>query len=644
MNGLKSYTKLNLIQVIVLFIILVSVTFIAMFTIIAVIRSLYPYELEWIEGAELDEILHIMQGKPLYGVPSVSFIPSTKTPLFYFLSAGISKILGPGFFAPRMLSIAASLGIFTILFLIVKNDGSSKVAGLLSAGIMAASFRFTGAWLDLVKTDALFLFFILAAFYVAQKYPTRLGMIASGLLFVSAYYTKQLALVIIIALCISSLVETRGRSWIQWLTVGVVGSLVFIIADWVTKGWFSFYTVDVLTYHHWSDSLLYFVKKILTKFWPALLVGLMYVILSYKNVIKLKFPGKMWQKLSFVAATIAASASVFMKSWTYDNGYIPAVIGISFLLGLGYDRIFRWGDTANHQWRVTLVKIVAGVLVLLQFWFLVYNPIKQIPTAADKQAAQSFVTLLKSLPGEVLVFNHGSYYTPADKNSYFQSAKLGDILAASLQTENNNDAVRGKMAEESVSQAIEGQYFDSIIADGKPEQFLPYYIVSKDPLFEDKNVFFPVTGARTHPNILLVRNPILHGGVLPLMTPDLSNLFVEGWQDYLNELWASGQKSVINIALQQDHDYRINITLQPACKDQIPAFISVTTNWNDQMLDSTSTTTCQPVIRGIDLPKELILEGLNQLSLNFRDVGNQSTSPEVATRIAILSELSFLQK
>jgi hypothetical protein len=615
-----------------------------MFVVIAAIRMHYPYELEWIEGAGMDEIHWIMQGKPLYGLPSVSFIPSTKTPLYYLLSAGMSKILGYGFFAPRLLSIIASLGIFFMLYLIVRGDGAHPAAGFLAAGVMAASFRFTGAWLDLVKTDALFVFFLLAACYMGQKYTNKGGMVASGLLFVLAYYTKQLALVIIIALGISSLVETRGRSWIRWLTICVVGFLVLLIADRTTNGWFSFYSIDALTYHNWEGDILTFVKNILQTYWPALLIGIVYIALSHIDVIKLKFPGKMWQNLSLVIATLVASASVFLKSWTYDNGYIPAAAGISVLIGLGFDRILRYESLSTRQLSLTLLKIGAVGLVLLQFLFLAYNPIQQLPTIKDRQAAQSFVEMVKSLPGEVLIFNHGYYDTLAGKNSYLHSSWLGDIYQASLQTENKADALHAKMVMEVFSQAIASQRFDSIIVDDNPDQFLPYYIVSNEPLIMDQDVFFPVTGAHSRPDALLVKNPVLHGGALPLIDSNFRSSFIQGWQIYQNELWASDQQSVVRIALEQGHEYQIKITLQPACSGLQPNFDGLSTKWNNQPFGTMRFISCEPLILSLDLPVNMIRQDWNQLSFTFSRVQNQSGNTNPALRIATFSEISIIQK
>lgn len=48
--------------------------------------------------------------------------------------------------------------------------------------------------MDIAKPDSLFLCLILLAFFIGQRYPSRPGMMTSGLLFVSAYYTKMASL------------------------------------------------------------------------------------------------------------------------------------------------------------------------------------------------------------------------------------------------------------------------------------------------------------------------------------------------------------------------------------------------------------------------------------------------------------------
>ena len=185
-------------------VIILGYGYIWLFIMISFLRLVYPFELEWIEGAHIDQIRWILDGNPLYAEPTISFIPSSYTPLYFYLSAGLMSIVGVGFTAGRLVSILSSIGIFILLYGIVKTKTRSKIAGLISAGIYASAYRFTGAWMDLTKTDSLFLLLILIAFFVDQKYASRRGRIISGVVFVLAYYTKQVALPIILIYAVFS--------------------------------------------------------------------------------------------------------------------------------------------------------------------------------------------------------------------------------------------------------------------------------------------------------------------------------------------------------------------------------------------------------------------------------------------------------
>ena len=48
--------------------------------------------------------------------------------------------------------------------LIFRLNRASRTAGLVAAGLYAASYRFSGAWMDIARADSLFLFLILGAF------------------------------------------------------------------------------------------------------------------------------------------------------------------------------------------------------------------------------------------------------------------------------------------------------------------------------------------------------------------------------------------------------------------------------------------------------------------------------------------------
>jgi len=56
------------------------------------------------------------------------------------------------------------------------------VAGLLAAGMFAATFEVGGAWLDIGRVDSLFLFLLLAAVAAARRATTWQGGALVGLL------------------------------------------------------------------------------------------------------------------------------------------------------------------------------------------------------------------------------------------------------------------------------------------------------------------------------------------------------------------------------------------------------------------------------------------------------------------------------
>src|SRR5271157_896030 len=72
-------------------------------------RMFYPYQLEWMEGAGLVQVSRLLASKTLYVPPSIDFVPLIYPPLYFYLSAGIAKIIGFGFGALRLVSFLSSV-------------------------------------------------------------------------------------------------------------------------------------------------------------------------------------------------------------------------------------------------------------------------------------------------------------------------------------------------------------------------------------------------------------------------------------------------------------------------------------------------------------------------------------------------------
>src|SRR5687768_4143326 len=140
-----------------------SAAFLLLYVTVAAARAAYPFELEWLEGGTLEHVWRILDGRSLYVAPSLEFTPFFYAPLYYYAAAAASLVVGPGFLALRLVSLAASAGCFALIAVLVHRETRSGLAALAAAGLFAATYRHTGAWLDLGRGDSLMLLGLLGA-------------------------------------------------------------------------------------------------------------------------------------------------------------------------------------------------------------------------------------------------------------------------------------------------------------------------------------------------------------------------------------------------------------------------------------------------------------------------------------------------
>src|SRR5258708_17754631 len=103
-------------------------------------RMFYPFQLEWMEGASLVQVSRLLGGQALYVQPSVDFVPLVYPPLYFYVAAGLARVMGSGFGPLRIVSVLSSLGCGGILFLALKKYSDTTFSGLLSLGIFASPF------------------------------------------------------------------------------------------------------------------------------------------------------------------------------------------------------------------------------------------------------------------------------------------------------------------------------------------------------------------------------------------------------------------------------------------------------------------------------------------------------------------------
>ena len=152
----------------------------------------------------------------------------------------------------RLVSFAASLAVLVLLALIVRRAGGSTVAGIVAAGLCAATFRVSGAFADTARVDSLLLAFLLAAVLVGMRARTWRGGVALGAVLLLGFLTKQNALIVAAPMLLWLLVRRRGVGVGATVTLGagVVGST--IVGSLVTDGWYARYVLFQLPSQSWS--------------------------------------------------------------------------------------------------------------------------------------------------------------------------------------------------------------------------------------------------------------------------------------------------------------------------------------------------------------------------------------------------------
>jgi hypothetical protein len=230
----------------------------------------FAYPLEWMEGTSLEHALRLSRGAPLYAAPSAEFVPYLYPPLAYVPFAAATALLGPTLPMARMASLACLLGALVLLARAGTRSGGSRLSGLLAAGTFALGFGYTGAFLDLVRVDALFVLLLVAALErcVAGRVGAALSLLALSAL------TKQHGVVLLALVSAVWLWESPRRRARVVLPVwsGLLAALAFL--QLASDGWFARYVLELPRQHGLEPTLLAsFMVVDLGVYLPALMLG-----------------------------------------------------------------------------------------------------------------------------------------------------------------------------------------------------------------------------------------------------------------------------------------------------------------------------------------------------------------------------------
>lgn len=456
----------------------------------------YPYELEWMEGGAVEIVGRVLHGQALYTAPSLHYVPYTYPPLYFWVSALVARITGLGFLPLRLVSFTASLGCFAVLFRLVQRETRSPLAGVVAAGLFAATYQVGGAWLDIGRVDSLYLFLLLLAVAMARRAEGVAGGVGAGLLMSAAFLTKQSALFAVGPLVVYLLVTRRrcGVAALGALAVVVVGST--LVLDASSHGWYAYYVLDELTHQgiDWSIWFRFVPGDLVGRVGWMMGLGLVGLFLSWRR----RGDGTLWP------FWLAVAAGFVVSSWIArahvgggQDVLIPAYAAVALLGGLGYHSIATAAD------RRPLVATAVLAVLAVQVVSISGHPSHLVPSRASRLAGERFVAQVAATPGEVIVLDHPWYDTLAGKEAWAQDEAVHDVLRAGP-SRARTDLVRS-IRRVLASPQVRVVYTDSTSVDPVIARELRRYYRLGPPVFSCYQCFFPVTDVAFRPYLRYVR-------------------------------------------------------------------------------------------------------------------------------------------
>ena len=459
-------------------------------------RLLYPFELEWQEGAMVVHVLRVLSGRPLYVPPSPEFVPFIYPPGYFYVSAGLAHLIGPGFLALRLVSLVSTLFLLALAGYAAYRETGETSAAAVAVALLAASYRFNGTWFDVGRVDALFLALAFGGIVLLRSAEGLRRQIPAALLLTGAFLTKQTSALLIFPLYVYILASERKRAlpFLLGLPLLMGGSVLYFHLH--TGGWFTYYVFRLPTGHAFLPRMVgrFWAHDIMPHFLLALFGAVGWLILEGIRGRK--------ERVGFWGVLFAGLVGGAWLGRVHEGGYLNVLMPAHLALALGLGMLAGW---TTHGLRRTLVRWGIRGLILLQLLMVLYNPLPLRPPARNIAAGYHLLDVLLHIRGDILIPYHGYLAEMAGKRSFAHEMAVSDVLRGDPEG-------WGGVLDRAYRDAIRSGRFDAIVLDWEHwryERDVQAAYQGPISLFREERVFWPVTGFRTRPQYLYFRETLL---------------------------------------------------------------------------------------------------------------------------------------
>jgi hypothetical protein len=430
---------------------LLGALFVAAAVVVPLARLTYPYELQPLEGALVDQARH---GWLTYRAPSIRGTAFIYAPLHQWLLR-LSQFVVGGYWPGRLLSLIGSIAAIAAIAALVRHETGDRTAAFAAAGLFAASVRLSAGWFDLVRVDGIAMGLAFTALWRLRTTTTARHARLAAFLLVLTCLGRQNFVPFAIAIIAATAVWDRAVARAAAAAFAAIAAPIILVLQLTSHGWVWFYTVTLPSQHPTlaAPRLGYWIDDLFAPMPFACALSALWFVRNWRG--SQRRAAQFW---TVALGTLLATAWLArIHAGGYFNVLLPAygALAIGFGLAIGTRRQFARSAA-----------LTSGVLLLAiaQLAMLAYDPRQLLPTAADRAAAQAVIGAIRSIPGEVWVPGHPDYAHRAGKATFAHYVSLADVLRG------HASATRRALRRE-IDAAVDGRRFAAIVVTG-PEELI----------------------------------------------------------------------------------------------------------------------------------------------------------------------------
>ena len=378
-------------------------------------RISLPFVFEWGESSGVNQISRILTGADLYSKPTLEFAPLVYTPLYYFVSAGLSAIIGNPLFSARLISLFSTVVSVVLIGSIVRSETKNTLVAWISGMFYLACFSLGDGFYDLVRVDSLYILVVLVAFIVVLRAQNKAGYLLFGLLVAIGFFVKQSFIIVFFPLHVYLLLKCRENSWTAFV-IEIIGLAVpLYLINHYTNNWFFYYIFELPGEHGYSliSAVDFWIGDTFNPLGIGFVFSLVF-ILAFKfdllsinpdPIVESDKPVKANSRdrwLVFLLFFAGAAGTAWITRSSNGGGanncmLIYATLAIGFGLGAGLVLKSRWVE--NNQWFYAFISLAISI----QFIGLIYNPLNFLPTEDETQLNERIAERIMNNDLQVLI-------------------------------------------------------------------------------------------------------------------------------------------------------------------------------------------------------------------------------------------------